>query len=59
MNGTMIFMLILVLWTGFFLPAAMAIYWTLGSVFSVLQTLVMYYLNSNKKGGKKYEKVYK
>lgn len=59
MNGTMIFMLVLVLWTGFFLPSAMAIYWTLGSVFSVLQTLVMHYLNSLNKGGKKYEKVYK
>lgn len=60
MNGTMIFMLVLVLWTGFFLPAAMAIYWTLGSVFSVLQTLLMHYLSLvNKKGGKKYEKVYK
>ena len=61
MNGMMIFMLALVLWTGFFLPSAMALYWTVGSVFSVIQTLITNLINNNKrnKGGRNYEKVYK
>ena len=40
MNGMMNFMLIMVIFTGFMLPAALAIYWTIGSVFMILQTLV-------------------
>ena len=40
MKGMMNFMLIMVIFTGFMLPAALAIYWTIGSVFMILQTLV-------------------
>ena len=40
MKNMMNFMLIMILFTGFMLPAALAIYWTIGSVFMILQTLV-------------------
>lgn len=40
MKNMMNFMLIMILFTGFMLPAALAIYWTIGSVFMIVQTLV-------------------
>ena len=40
MNYMMIFMIFMVVASGFFLPAALVIYWFFGSVFSVCQTLV-------------------
>lgn len=33
-------MLIMILITGFLLPSALAVYWTIGAIFSILQTLV-------------------
>lgn len=61
LNGMMIFMLALVLWTGFFLPSAMALYWTVGAIFNVIQTLITNLINSKRKerGSRKYEKIYK
>jgi len=60
MNGYMIFMLVIMLWTGLFLPAGMAIYWTMGAVFSACQTAIFQYIGNKKgKGNKKYEKVYR
>ncbi len=40
MNKMMIFMIVLIVTSGFVLPAALIIYWFLGSVFSILQTIV-------------------
>lgn len=40
MNTTMNIMLVMVLITGFVLPSALAVYWTVGAVFSICQTLV-------------------
>ena len=40
MNTTMNIMLIMILVTGFVLPAALAVYWTVGALFSIGQTLV-------------------
>ena len=37
MTNIMIFM---ILFTGFMLPAAIAVYWTVGALFSIIQTLV-------------------
>ena len=38
MNLMMTFMIVMVVMSGFLLPAALVIYWFLGSVFSILQT---------------------
>lgn len=40
MNTTMNIMLIMILITGFVLPSALAIYWTIGALFSITQTLI-------------------
>ena len=40
MKTTMNIMMIMILVTGFMLPAALAVYWTIGAVFSILQTLI-------------------
>ena len=40
MNTTMNIMLIMILFTGFVLPSALAIYWTIGALFSIVQTLI-------------------
>jgi YidC/Oxa1 family membrane protein insertase len=39
MNMMMIFMIAMVVMSGFLLPAALVIYWFLGSVFSIIQTI--------------------
>ena len=59
MNGYMIFMLVLMLWTGLFLPSGMAIYWTMSAVFSAAQTTLFQLLGRKKGDKKKYEKVYR
>lgn len=40
MNTMMNVMVAMILVTGFMLPAALAVYWTVGAIFSILQTLV-------------------
>ena len=40
MNSVMTVMIVTILISGFFLPAALAVYWSVGAVFSILQTLV-------------------
>jgi len=40
MKTTMNIMMIMIIFTGFMLPAALAVYWTVGAIFSILQTLV-------------------
>ena len=40
MATTMNIMLIMILITGFLLPSALAVYWTIGAVFSIIQTIV-------------------
>lgn len=40
MKTTMNIMIILILFTGFMLPAALAVYWVAGALFSILQTVV-------------------
>ena len=40
MNTVMTVMIVTILISGFFLPAALAVYWSVGAVFSILQTLV-------------------
>lgn len=40
MKTMMNFLLITIIFTGFMLPAALAIYWTIGAIFAILQTLV-------------------
>jgi YidC/Oxa1 family membrane protein insertase len=40
MKTTMNIMMIMILVTGFLLPAAIAIYWIVGAIFTILQTLV-------------------
>jgi membrane protein insertase Oxa1/YidC/SpoIIIJ len=40
MNTTMNIMMVMIIITGFMLPAAIAVYWTVGAVFTILQTLV-------------------
>ena len=59
MNGYMIFMLVIMLWTGLFLPSGMAIYWTMGAIFSACQTAIFQFIGMKKGAGKKYEKVYR
>ena len=60
MGGYMIFMLVIMLWTGLFLPAGMAIYWTMGAIFSACQTAIFQFIGMKKgQGKKKYEKVYR
>jgi len=49
MNTTMNIMLVMILITGFVLPSALAVYWTIGALFSIAQTLVF----SNPKGKEK------
>jgi YidC/Oxa1 family membrane protein insertase len=39
-SGMMTFMMIMIIFTGFVLPAALAIYWTIGALFSICQTLI-------------------
>ena len=40
MKTTMNIMIVMILLTGFMLPAAIAVYWTIGALFSIVQTLV-------------------
>jgi len=40
MSTTMNIMLVMILITGFLLPSALAVYWTVGALFSILQTIV-------------------
>ena len=40
MNMMMIFMIIMIVMSGFLLPAALIIYWFVGSLFSIVQTIV-------------------
>ena len=39
-NSVMTVMIVMILLSGFFLPSALAVYWAVGAVFSILQTLV-------------------
>lgn len=63
MATTMNIMLIMILITGFLLPSALAVYWTIGAIFSIIQTLV--FQNSKVKqflknfGNKKDKKIQK
>ena len=52
MNMMMIFMIALVITSGFVLPAALVIYWFFGSVISAIQTIVFNtdYINNKLKG---------
>jgi membrane protein insertase Oxa1/YidC/SpoIIIJ len=40
MKTMMNLMIVLILITGFSLPAAIAVYWTVGAVFNIIQTIV-------------------
>lgn len=52
MNIMMTVMIVMIVMSGFLLPAALVIYWFLGSVFSIIQTLVFSteYVNNKLKG---------
>ena len=52
-------MLVIMLWTGLFLPSGMAIYWTMGAIFTACQTAIFQFIGMKKGNGKKYEKVYR
>ncbi len=41
MKTMMRVMIIMIIFTGFMLPAALAIYWTVGALFTILQTIVL------------------
>ena len=59
MSGYMIFMLVIMLWTGLFLPSGMAIYWTMSAIFGACQTAIFQLVGMKKGDKKKYEKVYR
>lgn len=47
-------MLAMIIVMGFTLPSAMGIYWIAGALFSIIQTLITYFINNkNTKGGNK------
>lgn len=39
-NSVMTVMIVMILISGFFLPSALAVYWSVGAVFSIIQTLI-------------------
>ena len=41
MKTMMNIMIVMILFTGFMLPAALAVYWTIGALFSILQTIIL------------------
>ena len=41
MKTMMRVMIIMIIFTGFMLPSALAIYWTVGALFTILQTIVL------------------
>ena len=40
MKTMMRIMIIMIMFTGFMLPAALAIYWTIGALFAIVQTVI-------------------
>ncbi len=44
MKSMNIFMPLFMLWTTFTLPAALGLYWTIGNLMMILQTLIIYFL---------------
>ncbi len=48
MKSMNIFMPLFMLWTTFTLPAALGLYWTIGNIMMILQTLIIYFLYTRK-----------
>jgi YidC/Oxa1 family membrane protein insertase len=48
MKSMNIFMPLFMLWTTFSMPAALGLYWTVGNIMMILQTLIIYFLYTRK-----------